>query len=109
MLFTNISFIYYFLPIVIIAYFIVPKKLKNVVLLLASMIFYFYGEPKYTFLMVAEILVAYIGGILIGKNKNKTYWIIFEIKKIFSDIYYFHPSANFGLCSSFSSSLRCKS
>ena len=76
MLFTNISFIYYFLPIVIIAYFIVPKKLKNVVLLLASMIFYFYGEPKYTFLMIAEILVAYVGGILIGKNKNKSILIV---------------------------------
>ena len=47
MLFTNISFLYYFLPVLIIIYFIMPKKIKNIILFLASMIFYFYGEPKY--------------------------------------------------------------
>jgi len=52
MLFTSISFLYYFLPIVIVFYFIVPKKVKNIVLFIASMIFYFYGEPKYIFLML---------------------------------------------------------
>ena len=46
MLFTNISFLYYFLPVLIIIYFIMPKKFKNIILFLASMIFYFYGEPK---------------------------------------------------------------
>jgi len=72
MLFTSISFLYYFLPIVIAFYFIVPKKMRNVVLLIASMVFYFYGEPKYIFLMLAEILVAYIGAILIDKYKKKS-------------------------------------
>ena len=71
MLFTNISFLYYFLPIVIIIYFIIPKKFKNIILFLASMIFYFYGEPKYISLMIIEILIAYIGGLLIEKYKNK--------------------------------------
>ena len=71
MLFTNISFLYYFLPIVIIIYFIMPKKYKNIILFLASMFFYFYGEPKYIFLMIIEILIAYIGGLLIEKYKNK--------------------------------------
>ena len=64
MLFTNISFLYYFLPVLIIIYFIMPKKFKNIILFLASMIFYFYGEPKYILLMILEILIAYIGGIL---------------------------------------------
>ena len=73
MLFTNISFLYYFLPVLIIIYFIMPKKIKNIILFLASMIFYFYGEPKYILLMILEILIAYIGGILIKKYKNKTY------------------------------------
>ncbi len=72
MLFTSISFLYYFLPVLIIAYFAVPKKAKNFVLLTASIIFYFYGEPKYVFLMIAEILIAYIGAILINKHKSKT-------------------------------------
>ena len=65
MLFTSISFLYYFLPIVLILYFMVPKKFKNLVLFIASMLFYFYGEPKYIFLMIAEILIAYIGSLLI--------------------------------------------
>ena len=72
MLFTSISFLYYFLPIVLIAYFIVPKKAKNFVLFIASMAFYFYGEPKYIFLMLAEIFIAYIGAILIDKYKKKS-------------------------------------
>ena len=76
MLFTSISFLYYFLPIVIVAYFIVPKKLKNLVLFIASILFYFYGEPKYIILMIAEILIAYIGAILIDKYKNKALLIV---------------------------------
>ena len=72
MLFTSISFLYYFLPIVISIYFIVPKKMRNFVLLVSSMVFYFYGEPKYIFLMLAEILIAYIGAILIDKYKSKS-------------------------------------
>ena len=72
MLFTSISFLYYFLPVVLILYFIVPKKMKNFVLFIASMVFYFYGEPKYIFLMLAEILIAYIWAILIDKYKKKS-------------------------------------
>ena len=72
MLFTSISFLYYFLPIVIIAYFAVPKKAKNFILFAASMLFYFYGEPKYIFLMLAEIVIAHIGAITIEKYKKKS-------------------------------------
>ena len=72
MLFTSISFLYYFLPALIIIYFLTPKKYKNIVLLIASLLFYFYGEPKYVFLMVAEIIIAYIGAILIDKYKNQS-------------------------------------
>lgn len=76
MLFTSISFLYYFLPIVIVLYFIVPKKMRNIVLFISSMAFYFYGEPKYIFLMLIEILVAYIGAILIDKYKKKSILLI---------------------------------
>lgn len=61
MLFNSITFIYYFLPIVLIIYFAVPKKLKNIVLLISSIIFYSYGEPRYVLLMLIEIIFAYIG------------------------------------------------
>lgn len=76
MLFTSISFIYYFLPIVIAIYFITPKRMRNFTLFMASFIFYFYGEPKYIFLMLAEILVAYIGAILIDKYKKKSLLVV---------------------------------
>ena len=44
MLFSSLTFLYCFLPIVLIVYFAVPKRMKNLVLLLASLVFYFYGE-----------------------------------------------------------------
>ena len=72
MLFTSISFLYYFLPALIIIYFKTPKKYKNIILLIASLLFYLYGEPKYVFLMIAEIIIAYIGAILIDKYKNQS-------------------------------------
>lgn len=72
MLFTSISFLYYFLPALIIIYFITPKKYKNIILLIASLLFYFCGEPKYVFLMIAEIVIAYTGAILIDKYKSQS-------------------------------------
>lgn len=64
MLFSSIPFLYYFLPCVFLIYFIVPRKLKNLVLLLASLVFYGWGEPKLVFLMLATIAVSYLMGIL---------------------------------------------
>lgn len=75
MLFTSISFLYYFLPLVLIIYFIVPRKYKNLILFIFSLLFYFYGEPKYIFLMLLEIFVAYIGAILVDKYKSKDTFI----------------------------------
>ena len=76
MLFTSTSFLYYFLPIILFIYFIVPNKMKNVVLFIFSLIFYLYGEPKYIILMLLEILIAYIGARLIEKYKSKDIFII---------------------------------
>ena len=76
MLFTSISFLYYFLPIVLILYFIIPKQYRNYILLIFSIIFYMYGEPKYVILMLVEILVAYFGALLIDKYKSKEIFLI---------------------------------
>ncbi|MCI8587448.1 MAG: MBOAT family protein [Clostridia bacterium] len=80
MVFSTITFLFYFLPIVLVIYYIVPKKWKNTILLIASLLFYFYGEPKYIVLMILSIIMTYIFGILIEKNKNtqkaKMYLII---------------------------------
>lgn len=70
MVFSGIPFLYYFLPWMLLAYFIAPKSLKNAVLLLASLIFYGWGEPKYLIFMVLAILQGYFFGLLIEKHRN---------------------------------------
>ncbi len=71
MLFSGIPFLYYFLPVVLILYYIAPKKLKNTVLMLSSLVFYGWGEPKYVVLMVASIIIGYVSGLLIEAKNNK--------------------------------------
>ena len=70
MLFSSISFLYYFLPITLILYFVCKNKYKNTILLVASLFFYFYGEPSYTLLMIISAFSGYIHGILIDKYRN---------------------------------------
>ena len=72
MIFASITFLYYFLPLFLILYFIVPKKYKNIVLLIFSFIFYFYGEPKYILLMIIEVLFSYYMTLSLEKNKSKS-------------------------------------
>ena len=79
MLFTSISFLYYFLPIVLLGYFIVPNKIKNYWLLISSLIFYLYGDSKYLLLMISEIFICYIGGLVLEKHKNKYLLTLFLI------------------------------
>ena len=82
MLFSSIPFLYYFLPAVLIAYFLVPKVLKNTVLLLFSLGFYAWGEPKYVVLMVFSIALFYGCGLAIEKAqalKWKKFWLTVSI------------------------------
>ena len=71
MLFSSIPFLFYFIPCVVILYFAVPKCLKNSVLLLSSLFFYGWGEPKYLLFMLISITQGYIFGILIEKHRGK--------------------------------------
>lgn len=71
MVFSSIPFLYYFLPSVLLIYFIAPKKLKNTVLLLSSLFFYAWGEPKFVLAMLIAIFQGYVFGILIEKNKGR--------------------------------------
>ena len=80
MVFSSITFLFYFLTIVLLFYYLVPKKCKNIVLLIASLTFYFYGEPKYTLLMVFSIICTYFFGLLI--NKYKKYSKLFLVLSI---------------------------
>ncbi len=70
MLFSSIPFLYYFLPVVVILYLITPRMLKNTTLLLASLFFYAWGEPKYIFLMIGTVALGYVFGLLIEKFRN---------------------------------------
>ena len=82
MLFSSIPFLYYFLPAVLVVYFLVPRFLKNAVLLVASLFFYGWGEPIYLFLMVGSILMFYGCGLAIGKaqqQKWKKFWLVVSI------------------------------
>lgn len=65
MVFSSLLFLFRFLPAVLILYFIVPKRFRNLVLLLVSLIFYAWGEPKYVFLMLFSILITYLGGFMV--------------------------------------------
>ena len=82
MVFSSITFLFYFLPIVLVVYYIVPTKLKNLVLLISSFIFYFFGEPVYVLLMAFSIFSTYIFGLLIDKYKDTKYKKIFLIVSI---------------------------
>lgn len=70
MLFSGIPFLFYFLPCVLFAYAAAPKRLKNGVLLLFSLIFYGWGEPNYLWFMLASIVQGYLFGILIEKYSD---------------------------------------
>ena len=71
MIFSSVFFIFVFLPVVLLAYFLVPKKFKNVVILIASLIFYAWGEPIYIVLMVFSILFNYLSGLEIDDCKER--------------------------------------
>ncbi|OSB07823.1 MBOAT family O-acyltransferase [Paraclostridium bifermentans] len=72
MVFSSIVFLFTFLPITLILYYISPRKMKNIVLLLISLIFYAWGEPVYVFLMMFTTVFDYLIGLLINKyRRNK--------------------------------------
>ena len=82
MIFSSIPFLYYFLPAVLCCYFLVPRSLKNGVLLLFSLVFYGWGEPKLLTLMVLTIAVFFLCGLAIEKAAGagwKKFWLILSL------------------------------
>lgn len=71
MVFSGIPFLYYFLPCALSLYFAAPRRLKNAVLLLTSIFFYGWGEPKFVFVMLLTVLQGYLSGILIEKSGGR--------------------------------------
>ena len=74
MLFSSIPFLYYFLPLVLAVYFLVPRGAKNAVLFASSLLFYAWGEPRFCLFMLLSILQGYVFGRLIEKNAENRKW-----------------------------------
>lgn len=70
MLFSSITFLYCFLPCVLLVYFVVPDRMKNTVLLLASLFFYGWGEPKYLIFMLASVTQSYAAALLVERFRG---------------------------------------
>ena len=82
MLFSSIPFLYYFLPVVLILYFLAPGKCKNTVLLLASLFFYGWGEPKLLLLMLFTIALFYLCGLAIDRAeepRRRKLWLTISV------------------------------
>lgn len=84
MLFSSITFIFYFLTSLLLTYYVVPKKFRNYVLLLYSLIFYFLGEPKYIIILVLSCLINYYISKLIDKSKGKKRKVLLIIDVIYN-------------------------
>lgn len=90
MLFSSMSFIFLFLPIVCLIYLCSKKELHNAILLIASIIFYAWGEPKYLAIMLLTIIINYGGAIAIDKYKNhKKLFLILTIAADLGFLFYF--------------------
>ena len=80
MLFSSIPFLFYFLPCVLLLYAVTPKKLKNLTLLISSLVFYAWGEPRLVLLMLITVTVGYVFGLLTEvKPKLKKLWLTFAL------------------------------
>ena len=90
MIFSSITFLYYFLPIAIIAYFVTPAAYRNMPLLLVSLVFYAWGEPKIVFYMILTIVVNYVLGLFIEtKSEYKKLWLLISVVFCLGSLGYF--------------------
>ena len=86
MLFSSITFLFYFFPIVLILYFAVPQRFRNFVLLIASLIFYGWGEPRFLIFMVISILAGYVIGLQLEKTEHPNKRKILIIVSLFINL-----------------------
>lgn len=82
MLFSSVVFLYAFLPITLILYFLAPKKLKNAVLLVASLFFYYFGERTYTVIMFVSSISDYVWSLLIERYRGKKITKLFLVMSL---------------------------
>lgn len=73
MVFSSVLFLFLFLPFTLAGYYLIDRRFKNIFLLLASLAFYAWGEPKFVIVMIFSIFMNYIFGLLIMYKKEKRY------------------------------------
>lgn len=86
MVFSSLLFTFYFLPVAIILYYLAKEKYKNYVLLIASLIFYSYGEPTFVFIMIGSIFINYLMALIIDKYRGRLFSKIFMISDVVLNI-----------------------
>lgn len=89
MVFSSTIFVFLFLPLVLILYFLMPKKFRNYILLIFSIIFYIFGGPKFLLVLLLVVLIDYFGALLIDKKKNKKLFLIITICLNIATLFYF--------------------
>ncbi len=86
MVFSSLLFLFRFLPIVLLGYYILPKKFRNLFLLILSLVFYAWGEPTFVILMLVSIVVNYIGGIAVDSKRGSRWAKIALLLTVIVDI-----------------------
>lgn len=102
MTFASLPFLFYFLPAILILYYLFyfSMPLKNLVLVVGSLIFYAWGEPKYVLLLIASILFNYLVGLLVGREEGRgsRFWltaaVVFNVGMLFVFKYLSFASRN---------------
>ena len=79
MIFSSLFFLMIFLPVLLLIYCVVPERVRNVVLLIASLIFYAFGEPKYVLIMLSSIIFNYVMGLLIHGSRHPKLFLILDV------------------------------
>ena len=71
MVFSSLTFLYIFLPVTLVIYYIVPKQLRNLFILISGLFFYAWGEPIYVFVLIASTMIDYFAGLVIYKAGDR--------------------------------------
>ncbi len=102
MIFSSLLFLFRFLPIVLVLYYVFPRRLRNLVLFIVSIIFYAWGEPVYILLMLVSILITWSGGLAVdhflrlGRRGTAKVCLIVSVTAALSLLFFF-KYANFVL------------
>lgn len=86
MLFSSMTFVFIFLPIVCAIYLLVRPEIRNYILLAASMLFYAWGEPRYLAIMILTIMINYYGAYFISRSRNLIHRKLFLVATILVDL-----------------------